>query len=174
MASLSFDLEVRGSGVMENSDDSISLAKDFIGFNLNGFPELKINVDQDSASNQDVDLQIHGKNTIAQGGVATITFASITDAHGNVPSFAGIKYAIFVISSPDGLKALAIGPQTDANATAFGIAGTTTAANGKLTFKHFAILGEPVGGFSPGTKFIMTNVGTGSLDVCWWLVGEST
>lgn len=168
----SFNLEIRASGLMVYSADSIGLRSDPVGPGQRSFPALNITVNESSSGNQDVTKHAHGTETITVGNTSTITFASIVDGVGNTLSWAsGIKWGVVSIRDPDGLKECTIGPQTDANAFTFGVAGTTTAALGKKAFKWFELFANPTG-LAAGTKLLLTNSGTGTITVDWWLVGK--
>lgn len=87
---------------------------------------------------------------------------SLTDGLGNTISATKLKVAVVAISSPDGTKALRVGPRAVSNAGLFGFGD----ASDYQTVTHFWLLYEPVAGYT-------VTAGTGDLFCVYNPTGSS-
>ena|GEM_PF-526695 len=137
-------------------------------------PELEIDLDFGTLSGQ-VDKLYIGKRTLAATTFDNIDLAgSLVDGLGNTLAFTNLKLALAAIVTPDGTKAIRVGPQGQANAFQGPWGGV--GADVYRSFKHWDLaVYEPVTGFpvtaGTGDIFSFYNPGATSVDVWLLLAG---
>jgi hypothetical protein len=172
---LDVTIALTGSGILTNPLDA-STPTDQMEIGTN-FPELEITLTTGTGNNQ-ANSWWHDKRTLAATTTDTITISggsAVTNGFGqslDLSSTGTVKAVIFAVDSPDGTKAIRVGPQADASAFAGGIVGTGTAQNAYVLVKYWLPLIDSASGFSPGSYILVHNPGGSSLDYWVWFNSE--
>jgi hypothetical protein len=172
---LDVTIALTGSGILTNPLDA-STPTDQMEIGTN-FPELEITLTTGTGNNQ-ANSWWHDKRTLAATTTDTITISggsAVTNGFGqslDLSSTGTVKAVIFAVDSPDGTKAIRVGPQADANAAALGVTGTGTAANAYVLVKHWIPFIDTYGGFAPNTHILVHNPGASSVDYWVWFLSE--
>lgn len=140
-------------------------------FGAGGMPSLPIRLTYGTGSGQ-ANWAYFATRTVAATTADNLDLSgSLTDGLGNTIAATKLKLAVVSISSPDGTKALRVGPR--------GVAGAMLAGFGDAsdyqTVTHWWVLYQPVGGYdvtaTTADLFCLYNPGAGSVTYSILLAG---
>lgn len=110
------------------------------------WPEMKTSLTFGTGNNQANGFW-YDQRTVANGANDNLDFSGgVSNSLGETPLFNAIKLILMAIDTPDGVKALRVGPQGIANAAQLNFGGIA-AGNWREVFNYEKILDNPFAGY---------------------------